>query len=141
MPKGKGADLAEFLTAYIADKLSDWQRQLSPTQVRDIAIDRLLSPWQNPFGFVNEASARMDRVSDEIRNQVAAGKLAHWVMPRFAALLFEASFEACVAFWLARGRPKDPKTRALKPEVRAFIDLQVKLFTTIIGHPYPRLRG
>jgi hypothetical protein len=124
--------LRDFLEDFIIDQLELWQGTEGTDGIASIALDTLVNVSTNPYKpALASANTRLNDVTDELAKELKNGNISQWVVPRYAALLFEGMFEACVAFWIARGQPSPATT--LKPDVERFVKLQVRLFTALVG--------
>ena len=133
--QGKSAQtLAQYLEEHITTNLMNLQNPAKgggTDAVVGVVIDTILNPLGNPYGLLRDAASRMHFVTERLKQELSDGMLPPWGIPRAASFAFEAVFEGCVAFWIAKGQPKS--TRSLDPAVEKFVRAQVALFTAMIG--------
>ncbi len=125
--------LQAALEALVINKLKIWQGAAGTDSIADAAL-AALDPDANPYGAGSageHVNARLKDWTDELVIERQAGNLFPWVIPSAAAILFEGVFNTCVAYWVARGQPSS--AAALRPDVTRFVNLQIRLFTTLVG--------
>lgn len=114
------------------------------TKGRAALLDMLL-PFHNAGPDINKLGTRMNEMSEILVTERSAGRLNWWIVPRVAAFGFEAMFQTCMAFYLARQNLEevkspvevDTKLEKLIDSVDRFIDQQVQIFLEMLGAKQP----
>lgn len=126
------APLVAYLKQHIESNLLKCQIDFGGTEkVQQLLVDLAVKPTSNPYQSLSHANARLAAVTEQLKLELTNETVFPWIIPRLASLAVEGIFELCVAYWITRGQPADASQ--LKPEVKEFVDWNVRAFAAAVG--------